>query len=93
MQFEASYKALLINNLTSAKTSKGNCKDDGAEALFSLRNFVIIAQNSENKEKVSTVTEIQNDEYVLFPDEESTRTGTGIENSLILIKLITGDLR
>ncbi|XP_024941956.1 uncharacterized protein LOC112494523 [Cephus cinctus] len=44
MQLESSFKTLLINNLTSAKTIKGNCMNDNTEILFSLRNFALLAQ-------------------------------------------------
>lgn len=66
MQFESSYKSLLIINLTSAKTVKGNCQDDEAEALFPLRTFATLAQeadvNLSDKENV-----VENDnEYQIF---------------------------
>ena len=48
MQFESSFKALVINKLTSAETVEGNCEHDSASALFALRDFAVLAQNSED---------------------------------------------
>ena len=93
MQFESSFKTLLINNLTSAKTVKGNCKHDEVDVLFSLRNCALLAQECENSEEESTEAgnkTIDEDEhaYALFPDVESNCTGTCIDNSRILMKLV-----
>lgn len=83
-QFEASFKSLLINSLTSAKTVKGNCKSDNCEVLFSLRDFALSAHNIavEENEKV------ENEQYMLFNDTECDNTDTSLDNSKILKKII-----
>ena len=88
MQFEYSFKSLLINNLTSAKTVKGNCQDDEATALFSLRNFALIAQNLEES-SISIDTQDSDDQYVLFNNNEFNPIDTCIEISGVLMKLYT----
>ena len=93
VQFESSFKTLLINNLTSAKTVKGNCKDDEADVFSSLRNFALLAEECDNSKEESTEASnkaIDEDDnmYVLFPDVQSNRTGTCINNSRILMKLV-----
>lgn len=46
--FEAVFKALLINNLTSCKTVKGNCEDtNDGKLLFTLENFLRDAHSNE----------------------------------------------
>ena len=72
--------------MTSAKTVKGNCKDDGADVLCSLRNFALLARECDNSEEESTEAgnkTIDEDEnaYVLFPDVESNHTGICVDNS------------
>ena len=79
---------LLINNLTSAKTVTGKCQDDEGKALFLLRNFAWKAQAIEERSNISTETDSNNDQYVIFNnDQHSTQTGTYFEESKILMKL------
>ena len=85
MQFESSFKALFINNLTSAETVKGNCEHDNASALFALHDFAVLAQNLEDS--IASEAQDSTEQYVIFDRGNSTRTSTSIEISQILSKL------
>ena len=89
-QFQNSFKSLLINNLTCAKTVRGNCEDDNAMPLFSLRNMALIAQNAEETMMI-VQSEPNSDPYMLFSNNDCNETGTCIDTSAILRSLYSDD--
>lgn len=80
-QFQSSFKSLLINNLTSADTIKGNCQMDQDEVLCSLRNFVEKAGSADDN------IEDNEHSFLLFPENKALITRSGINGSRIVNKV------